>query len=83
MPLNNKQSYVNKFNKDGFTFKKARIRRYPAEAMKNADYADNITLFAKTPALADSLLHSLENATGDISLNVNVRKIVNMCFKPK
>ena len=34
--------------------------RNPAQTMANADYADDLVLLANTPALTESLLHSLE-----------------------
>ena len=36
--------------------------------MIDADYADNLALLKNTPAHADSLLHSLEQAVGSIDL---------------
>ena len=52
--------------------KRARSRRYPAGTITDADYADDITLLANTPAQAESLLDSLEQAAGDIGLHVNI-----------
>ena len=43
------------------------------------DYADDTTLLAKTPAQAESLLHSLERAAGGIGLYVNADKTEYMC----
>ena len=60
--------------------KKARSRQYPTETIKDADYADNIALLANTPTQAESLLHILEQAAGDIGLQMNVKKIGYMCF---
>ena len=45
---------------NGFTLKKARSRRYPAETITGADYIDDLTLLVNTPAQAESMLHSLE-----------------------
>ena len=42
--------------------KKARNTLYPAETMTNADYADDLAFLANSPALAESLLQSLEQA---------------------
>ena len=39
-----------------FTLKKARSRWYPAETMRDADYADDQELLANTPAQVESLL---------------------------
>ena len=35
-------------------------RRYLAQTITDADYADDIALLANTPTLAETLLHSLE-----------------------
>ena len=45
---------------NGFKIKKQRNRRYPAQTIMDADYADDIVLQANTPAQAETLLHSLE-----------------------
>ena len=52
----------------------ARRKRYPTQTITYADYADDITLMANTPAQAESLLHSLEQVAGGIG------KIEFMCF---
>ena len=49
----------------------------------DADYINDIALMANTPALAKSLLHSLEQAAGDIGLHVNTDKIEYMCFNQR
>jgi len=67
----------------GFTLKKARSRRYPAQTVTDADYADDLALLADTPAQAESLLHSLEEAAKDIGLYVNSGKTEFMSFKKK
>ena len=54
--------------------KKARSRRYPAETIMDADYADNIALLANTLTKAESLLHNWEQAVGGISFHVNANK---------
>ena len=55
--------------------KKLRSRRYPAETMTDAD---DLALFANLLAQADYLLHSREQAAGNI---VNANKVEFMCFK--
>ena len=65
---------------NGFTLEKVRSRRYPAQTITNADYADDITLLANTLIQAESLLHSLEKALGGIGLYVNVVKTVYACL---
>ena len=45
---------------DGFKMAKERSRRYPAQTITDADYADDIPQLANTPTQAKILLHSLE-----------------------
>ena len=45
---------------NGFKLAKERSRRYLAQTITNAEYADDIALLANTRAQAESLLHSLE-----------------------
>ena len=45
------------------------------------DSADDIPLLANTSIQAKSLLHSLEQAAGDISLHMNASKAEYMYFK--
>ena len=52
----------NLMKENGFTLKKTRSRSYPAETITNADCADDLVLLANTPAQAESLRHSLEQA---------------------
>ena len=47
---------------NGFKLAKERSRRYPAQTIMDADYANNIALLANTPAQSETLLHSLEQA---------------------
>ena len=65
---------------NGLTLKEARSRRYSAENITDANYADDIALLANTPTLAESLLHSLEQAAGGIGLHVNANKSEYKCF---
>ena len=53
---------------NGFKLAKERSRRYPAQKVTDADYADDI---ANTPAQAESLLHGLERAAAGIDVHVN------------
>ena len=48
-----------------------------------ADYTDDIALLAYTPTKAESLLHSLKQATGGIGLYVNANKMEYICFNKK
>ena len=65
------------------SFKLATERRYPAETITDADYADNIVLLANTPAQAETLLHILGRAAAGIGLYVNADKMEYMCFKQR
>ena len=56
---------------NGFKLAKERSRRYPAQTITDADYADDRALRANTPAQAETLLHSLERAAAGIDLHVN------------
>ena len=49
--------------------------------MTGADYADDLVIFANTPAQAESLLHSLGQAAGGIVLCVNANKTEFKCLK--
>ena len=66
---------------NGFTFAKARSRRYPAQMI--TDYTDDMVLLANTPTQVESQLHSLEQAAGGIGLYVNADKTEFMCFNQK
>ena len=56
---------------NGFKLAKERSRRYPAQTIREANYADDIAILANTPAQGESLQHSLERAAGCIGLHVN------------
>ena len=58
----------------GFTLSEQISRRYPAKHITDADYADDLALFANTIASATTLLHRLENAAQDVGLYVNAGK---------
>ena len=51
--------------------------------IRDADYADDIVHLAKTPSQAESLLHSLEWAAGDIGLCANADKTEFMCLNQR
>ena len=74
----NRQDYVLRIWTDlmkgnGFSGK-ARSRRYPAQTITDADFAENIELLANTLAQAESLLHGLERAASGIGLHVSTAK---------
>ena len=54
------RTLIDKIKENGFELTKKRSRRYPAKAITDADYADDIVILANTPAQAETLLHSLE-----------------------
>ena len=51
--------------------------------MTNVDYTDDQVFLTNTPAQAESLLHSLEQAARVIGLYLNANKTEFMCFKQK
>ena len=72
---------IDQIKDNGFTlWKKARSRRYPAETITCADYADDIAFLANTSTKVESLLYSVEQAAGDIGFHVNTNKTDYMCF---
>ena len=68
---------------NGLELTKERMRRYPAHKITDADYADDITLLANTPAQAETLLLSLERAAAGIGLHVNAHKTEYTCFNQR
>ena len=67
---------IDLMKENGFTLIKVRSRRYPAQTITDADYADNIARLENTPTQAESLLHSLEQAAGGIDFYMNTDKNV-------
>ena len=70
---------INLMKENGFKLAK-KSRRYPAQTITDADYADDIVLLANTPAQTDTLLHSLERAAAGIGLHVNAERMEHVCF---
>ena len=66
--------YIYIYLKNGFTLRKARSKRYSAQTITDADYADDIALLGNTPAQTESLLHRREKAAGGTDLQVNADK---------
>ena len=62
---------IDKTKENGFKLTKERNRRYPAQMIKDEDYADDIALLVNAPAQAETLLHSLEQPSAGIGLHVN------------
>ena len=67
----------------GFKLTKERSRRYPAQTITDADYADDIAILANAPTQAETLLHSLERAAAGIGLHVSASKTEYMCFNQR
>ena len=65
---------IDKIRENGFELTKKRSRRYPAKAITDADYTDDVAILANTPNQAETLLHSLERATAGIGFFVNAHK---------
>ena len=72
---------IYKIEENGCKLTKERSRRYPAKTIIDADYADDITLLANTPA--KTLQLSLERAAAGIGLHVNAHKTEYMCFNQR
>ena len=70
-------------NDNSFKLAKERNRRYLAQTITDANYADDIVLLTNTSAQAETLLHSLEQAVGGIGLHVNADKTEYMCFNQR
>ena len=68
---------------NSFKLTKERGRRYPAQTITDADYADDIALLANIPTQAEAQLHSLKRAAADISLHVNAYKTEYMSFNQR
>ena len=58
-----------------FKLVKERSRRYPAQTITDANYADDIALLANSPTQDESLIHGSERAASGIGLLVNTDKI--------
>ena len=68
---------------NGFKLTLERSRRYLAQTIIDADYADDITLLANTSTKTESLLHSLERAADGIGHHVNTDMTEYMCFNQR
>ena len=68
---------------NSFKLAKERSRRYPAQTIMDADYANDIALLTNSPAQAEFLLHSLEQEAGGIGLHVNVDQTEYICFNQR
>ena len=68
---------------NSFNLPKERSRRYPAQTIKDADYADDTAFLANTLARAETLLHSLGRVAAGICLHVNKDKTEYVCFNQR
>ena len=55
-------------------------RRYLAETIMNADYADYIVLLTNSPTRTESMLYNVEKTASGIDLHVNANKKEYMSF---
>ena len=62
---------IDLMKENSFKLAKEKSRRYPAQIITDTDYDNDIALLANSPAQAESLLHSPEQAADSIGLHVN------------
>ena len=74
---------IDKIKENSFKLTKERSRRYPAQTITDADYADDIALLENTPTQPEILLHSLKVAAAVIELHVKAHKSEYMCFNQR
>ena len=74
---------IDKMKENSFKITKERSRRYPAQTITDADYANYIVLLANTPAQAKTLLHSQEWEAADIDIHINAHKTEYKCFNQR
>ena len=74
---------IDKIKDNGYKLTKERSRRYPAQTIMDADYADDIALRANILTQAEALLHSLERAAAGIGLHFNTDKTEYMRFNQR
>ena len=74
---------IDKMKENSFKLTKEKSRRYPAQTITDADYADDISLLGNTPVQAETLLHSLGRAIAGIGLHANAQNTKYMCFNKK
>ena len=71
---------IDTIKQNGLTLTKSVSPRFPTTNLTDADYADDLGLFANNIGEATALLHSLEHTAQDIGLFVNADKTKHMCF---
>ena len=65
---------------NGFKLAKERSRRYPTQAITDADYVDDIALLANTSTQSEYLLQSPELVATGIGISINSDKTEYMYF---
>ena len=69
---------IDKMKDNSFKLIKETSRKYPAQTIMDADYADDLALLTNTHTKAETLQHSLERATaGYASMSTKTRR--NTC----
>ena len=71
---------IDKIKENGFELTKKRSKGTPQKQLPTPTTPDDIAILANTPNQAETLLHSLEQATAGIGLHVNAHKTEYMCF---
>ena len=74
---------IDKMKDNSINPAKERSRRYSAQTITDADYADAIALLANTPTQAETLLHSLERAATGIGFYVKADKTEYTCVNQR
>ena len=74
---------IDKMKDNIFELSMERSRRYPAQTITDADYADDIALLAITPAQGETLVYSLERAAAGVGPHVNAHETEYMCFNQR
>ena len=74
---------IDLMKENGLKLAKERSRRYLAQTITDADYADDIALPANSPTQAEFHRNSLELAAGGICFHVNADKTEYMCFNQR
>ena len=74
---------IDNIKENGFKLTKERSKRYPAKAITNANYADDIALLANALAQTETLLHRLKKATTGICFLFNAHKTEYMFFNQR
>ena len=74
---------IDLMKENSFKLPKEISRRYPAQTITDADYADDIALLANSPTLAESRQDSSERVAVGIGLHVNTDKTEYIRFNER